>query len=37
MAIEYRGEETLFVVEIEDIQATKLIRPFNLNLGVAVS
>jgi len=33
MAIEYRGEETLFVVEIEDAEGTKLIRPFNQTGG----
>lgn len=33
MAIEYRGEETLFVVEIEDDVGTKLIRPFNQTGG----
>lgn len=33
MAIEYRGEETLFVVEIEDDAGTKLIRPFNQTGG----
>lgn len=33
MAIEYKGEETLFVVEIEDEVGTALIRPFNQTGG----
>jgi len=33
MAIEYKGEETLFVVEIDDSGGTTLVRPFNQTGG----
>lgn len=33
MAIEYKGEETLFVVEIDDEVGTTLVRPFNQTGG----
>lgn len=33
MGIEYRGEEILYVVEVEDDVGTKLIRPFNQTGG----
>lgn len=33
MAIEYKGEETLFVIEIEDGSGTVLVRPFNQTGG----
>lgn len=35
MAIEYKGEETLFVVEIDDEVGTTLVRPFNQTGGSA--
>src|SRR5690625_5046940 len=33
MAIEYKGEETLLVVEIDDSGGTTLVRPFNQTGG----